>query len=162
TRRAHRRFFTWAFLHCLRTLVLSRVVPLLPQLSFSPCRSSVKLCVLCGEDVDFGLHYGSLDSASNAVSVSSSTSHLRRILKIVLEPKPARINWRKTRAACFLSCGLLSRLRRKYSRACFSSSTSAKESSTAFSRTSLTTPFALRSVMIRRRPNFSLSRRNAE
>src|ERR1700691_4201261 len=44
---------------------------------------------------------GSMVSFSSSVSVSSSTSHFLRIVKMVLDPKPARIRLRKMRAACF-------------------------------------------------------------
>src|SRR5580700_6712003 len=52
-------------------------------------------------------------SLSSAVSVSSSTSHDFRILKIDFEAKPARVSWRKMRAVCFWSAGFLRRLRRR-------------------------------------------------
>ena len=47
------------------------------------------------------------NSPSSAVRVSSSTSHFFRMAKIVLEANPARINWRKTRAASFLALWFL-------------------------------------------------------
>ena len=40
-------------------------------------------------------------SSSRALSVSSSTSHFFRMAKTVLAAKPARMSWRKIRAACF-------------------------------------------------------------
>ena len=44
--------------------------------------------------------------SSNALNISSSTSHFFRMVKIVLVPKPPRASCRKTRAACFLILGL--------------------------------------------------------
>lgn len=43
----------------------------------------------------------STSSPSNAVNVSSSTSHFFRIAKMVFDRKPARSSCRKIRAACF-------------------------------------------------------------
>src|ERR1700730_2021520 len=55
--------------------------------------------------------YAQSSSPSSAVRVSSSTSHFFRMAKIVLAPNPARINWRKTRAASFWLFGFCRRLR---------------------------------------------------
>src|ERR1019366_5647821 len=63
--------------------------------------------------------YASGVSFSSSVRVSSSTSHFFRMVKMVLDPNPARIRLRKMRADCFrsLSLGFCRRLRRRQSRA---------------------------------------------
>ena len=52
---------------------------------------------------------------SSSVIVSSSTSHFFRIAKMVFDPNPARISWRKMRVVCFwsLSFGFCNLLRRR-------------------------------------------------
>ena len=75
-------------------------------------------------------------SLSSDVKVSSSTSQLFKMVKIVFVPNPARASCRKIRAVAFWSLGFTVRLRRRYSRACFSSLTPSKAASTAFSITS--------------------------
>jgi hypothetical protein len=84
---------------------LYRKVPQERPQDAKECRTPAALRMLARP----GISHSS--SPSSALRVSSSTSHFFRMAKMVLEANPARINWRKTRAASFWLLGFCSRLR---------------------------------------------------